>query len=622
MSDEPTLPRFPHSKAADAFFGPSRKRVRPDIFDGNNGSSAVGTHHLMLNNSSDPAVFSSDDDPALDNYAPDPATGGHTRKKKRYVGAWFSQHPASADSTFDGGERGGHGDEEELDQGLPQATTRSPVRFRHSTLPLISSPLRPQPNKRRTFERQFDSGVFMDKDSASNVGDESIDRDEDELARIAMESSPPPPSQASSSSQLSLAPPPLPPTESDFPPPPPRQRRVFHRVSSLAVSPAERKARCIVQDCIEAGNEGVELIGLGLGSLSNATIEPLAGLVPIPVVTENVAFEQKDPELKLFLSNNYLLRLPGALFNIEHLTVLSLRRNRLTELPPAIGKLKNLKSLNVSLNALRYLPAELLPLIHVTGKGGKLTELLVHPNRFFEFKGQDELDRRGKYIEKLGHRQSCVARSPVCYKDSYGKVWSDFSMQPEPSTPGTDGASNVLAIDDASVAPTPPWSTLPHLARGDNASSSTVGLTASRVPTLVEKALEACYRAPQLPHLADMLPDDAPLHVRRQLDKAVELRESGGCTCCVCGKRETPLIAPMTEWIEWWEFGKSEINISIFWREYAESHGEAVDPSYSDNDSINIRHPSKEKTTDQIEVLPFAFRGCSWGCVPTTTSSS
>ena len=618
MSDEPTLPRFPPSKAADAFFAPSRKRVRPDIFDGNNGSSAAGAHHSILNNSSDPAVFSSDDDPALDNYAPDPATGGHARKKKRYVGAWFSQHPASTDSTFDEGERGGDGDEEEH-QALPQAVHRSPVRFRNPTQPLISSPLRPQ--RKRTFERQFDSGVYMDKDGTSNVGDGSRDRDEDELARIAMESSPPPPSQASSSSQLSLAPPPLPPTESDFPPAPPRQRRVFHRVSSLAVSAAEREARCIVQECIEAGNEGVELIGLGLSSLSNATIEPLSGLVPIPVVTQNVAFEQKDPELKLFLSNNYLSRLPGALFNIEHLTVLSLRGNRLTELPPAIGKLKNLKSLNVSLNALRYLPAELLSLMRVTGKGGKLTELLVHPNRYYEFEGQDELDRRGKYILRRHNQRLCVARSLVCYKDSYGKVWSDFSMQPEPSAPGTDGASNVLATEDASVAPTPPWSTLPHLARGDNASSSTVGLTASRVPTLVEKALEACYRAPQLPHLADMLPDDAPLHVRRQLGKAAELRESGGCTCCVCGKHETPLVAPMTEWIEWWEFGKSDINIYYLTREHEESIGNALDPSGSEGDSIDIHHPGKEGTTDQIEVLPFAFRGCSWGCVPTATSS-
>lgn len=623
MSDEPpepTLPRFPASKAADAFFGPSRKRARPDIFDGSNGGSTTPAHQLMLNNSSDPAVFSSDDDPALDNYAPDPATGGHTRKKKRYVGAWFAQHPASTDSTFDGGEHTGYRDGQGGDQGdeedgpLPNMRQRSPVRLRQANLPIISSPLRPQ--AKRAFERQFDSGIYMDRDGAGLKsaraaerpeanGDEDGTMDEDEMARRAMESSPPPPSQTSESSQLSLAPPPQPPADTDFPPPAPRQRRVFQRVSSLAVDHAERKARALIQECIEQGNEKVSLIGLGLNNLLNATIEPLSGLVPFPLVTEDVAFEQKDTELKLFLSSNSLSRLPGAIFNIEHLTVLSLRGNRLTEIPPAIGKLKNLRSLNVSLNRLRYLPAELLPLLRARGQGGKLDELLAFPNSFYSHEEHEDSNTPSNVPDREDWSACCVARSPVCYKDSYGIVHSEFNLHE---------VADVLPVMAKGVSPTPPSLARPIFSRNESSSGSLDPNEPppSRVPTLLEVALKACYSAPQLAQLANMLPDDAPEHIRRQLEKTVSLRESGGCTCCVCDKPDVPLVSPMTEWIEWWLMGM----------------GDRVDV----HDSFNDRHlnpnggtPSARSTglmIDRTLLLPFAFRGCSWKCVPAAADSS
>lgn len=257
MADEPSLPRFPpSSRAADAIFGPARKRVRLDLLDGGGGGGSNSSTarslaaQQLLSNSSDPAVFSSDDDPALDNYAPDLAGGGggggRVRKKKRYVGAWFAQHPASTDSTFDGGEE----DVMEQEQ-KPEGKTM--------TLPLMSSPLRPRPSKkRRTFERQFDSGVWMDKDHNEGEGEE--DQEDDLLEAAAMAESPPPASQSSTSSQLSLAPPPVAPARSNFPPPPPRQRRVFQRVSSLAVNNAEAKARAMIQECIEAGDEKVSLM--------------------------------------------------------------------------------------------------------------------------------------------------------------------------------------------------------------------------------------------------------------------------------------------------------------------------------------------------------------------------
>ena len=133
MDEEPTLPLLPAvtwDEASQSFN--ARKRGRR------------GNAPPRFSNSSDPAVFSSDDDPALDNYV-------HGRRKKRYVGAWFSQLPTSSDSTF----------EEEV-------------------VPL------PLPKPKRTLERQLDSGVWMGGD------DTDVDADGDDMPSLAQEILPPP----------------------------------------------------------------------------------------------------------------------------------------------------------------------------------------------------------------------------------------------------------------------------------------------------------------------------------------------------------------------------------------------------------------------------------------------
>ena len=77
-----------------------------------------------FNNSSDPAVFSSDDDPSVENY-----TQG--RRKRIYVGSWYQQQPASSDSGFS--------------DFLPAA-----------------------PKPTRKWARQMDSGVYMGSDGAES----------------------------------------------------------------------------------------------------------------------------------------------------------------------------------------------------------------------------------------------------------------------------------------------------------------------------------------------------------------------------------------------------------------------------------------------------------------------
>ncbi|CUA73594.1 Leucine-rich repeat-containing protein 7 [Rhizoctonia solani] len=79
-------------------------------------------------------------------------------------------------------------------------------------------------------------------------------------------------------------------------------------------------------------------------------------------------------EVQLYLANNGISILPSELFQLNNLTLLSLRGNKLRSLPPAIGNLKSLCSLNIASNELTSLPSELSFL--------NLQALLVHPNPF------------------------------------------------------------------------------------------------------------------------------------------------------------------------------------------------------------------------------------------------
>ena len=145
--------------------------------------------------SSDPAVFSSDDDPALDNYQ------SYGRRKKRYVGPWFDQQPASSDSAV--------GDE----------TQRSyPPPRRNRGLP--------QPQKRE-FRRQLDSGVWMGTDGCLTDTDDGFDM-EPPAARLALSPAP------------VQVPVPISPARPRF-------------------SPEEQAAQNAIRSCIDYGSESVDL---------------------------------------------------------------------------------------------------------------------------------------------------------------------------------------------------------------------------------------------------------------------------------------------------------------------------------------------------------------------------
>ncbi|KAI0476044.1 hypothetical protein GGR56DRAFT_448967 [Xylariaceae sp. FL0804] len=532
MADEPALPSLPavswdsHSRS----FANTRKRSHDRAI-------------ALCNNSSDPAVFSSDDDPHVENYA----NGRH--RKKRYIGSWFQQQPASSDSTFSDGRL-------------------------------------PPPKAKRTFERQVDSGVWMGSDS-------SVDFDGDSVVELSQ-------------------------------PAEPRLPQLRHG-RTQRVSPAEEIVRRKIQAAMDDGNESIDLSSLGIESVSNSTIAQLSEFMCIPLVAEGVPFEQKDPELKIFLSTNPLRRVPAALLRLEFLTVLSLRNTPISELPPSIGDLKNLRTLNLSLTRLRFLPAELLNLLRYPGK---LDSWSVHPNPFYRpsqlplLPGKEEVlcgvrrqscitlheskqpdgsllrlwveegpqsRDRAEYPQisdsfYIGWQARIYARSLVQYSDSRGMILSKFRLPgrecSEPSSPGSDmGTDQSIQTEGLAVLPTPPSS-----ARDELGPKT----TQSRVPSLFELALQSCSRTAQPRELPSYLPPQTPPHFESVLRRIAEQGEknanSGDLPCSICGRR---VIVPTAEWMEWWDIGRL--------------------PAPSQLDA---------KTSNAENAIPFLKRGCSWKCVP------
>ncbi|RKF80245.1 hypothetical protein GcM1_195019 [Golovinomyces cichoracearum] len=350
-----------------------------------------------------------------------------------------------------------------------------------------------------------------------------------------------------------------------------------------------------IQFCLEEGNETIDLSSLGLKSLSNEAVKQLSYFVRVPNVSEGL-FTVLEPELKIFLASNQLTTLPHELFNLKHLEVLSLRGNLIHDLAPGIGNLLNLKELNLSQNRLSHLPFEILNLI---SEKGSLESLSLHPNPFYEpqfptgAKLWKPINRRDN-PEDSSHNDQNFSFS--LSKHENDNIWSSkWKVLFQASTEVRFMDINGSLVKGPAFTASGSQTTLSSLPVAkwdyDPISPTPRGDSLSRVPSLLETALNSCAKTQQLPSLTHYLPEDTPTYIYELLDLVSTDKERGSSYCTMCGRK---FIIARTEWIEWWEISKDRST--------------NTSPSY--DYVLNDR--------DYIErMVPLIRRGCSWLCVPT-----
>ncbi|KAI9929258.1 hypothetical protein ASPWEDRAFT_353125 [Aspergillus wentii DTO 134E9] len=321
-------------------------------------------------------------------------------------------------------------------------------------------------------------------------------------------------------------------------------------------------ARAIVNDCLEKGQDSVDLSNGNLRTIPFNLLRPLQHLTKLPAINEppisEDVYSSLEPFLRIFLAGNSLVSLSSEIFELGTLKVLSLRNNKLTSIPPAIRTLTMLQDINVSVNRLEYLPWELLWLI----KKGDLKHLIVRPNPLLQIDeteiaqwhssdGVNEPTDALKLCEYQGPAPEeawapiHVATSPV----------RRFNMEGMPMLDGQPG----MPSNDKNNEP-------------------------SRVPSLREASLVALSRSPLFEQLPDSEIAEFPELMSRLVRQAREVRNIGGRCCSVCHRS---FVIPRTEWLEWWDCTTYE------------------------NGLKGPRSPG-----EKLRPLPFRRLGCSLSCVP------
>lgn len=311
--------------------------------------------------------------------------------------------------------------------------------------------------------------------------------------------------------------------------------------------------------------------GLMLESIPGTLLHLLRHLTKHPKVDSippsQEAYDSLEPELRLYLSKNLLTTVPGEIFDLQNLKVLSLRHNKLKEVPEAIRKLAHLEELNIAGNDLQTVPWEILELV----KTGKLRRLTVHPNPFIGF---NHANVAGRVFEDSGKDHPLM------------KLWNPARhlTPPEPSQPVhiADGPVTFFNIDGGPTR-------LPSKLRDSSLLTDCTSLAApdrdaSRAPSLLEISLQGCSRSPQLQQVKTILNEEGAENGSRLLKLAEEINDAGGRRCSVCSR---DYILARTEWVEWWDCVPHENGLT---------------------------RPRDRKK--KLKPMPFLRRGCSWKCVP------
>ncbi|KAN0068874.1 hypothetical protein V8E54_013043 [Elaphomyces granulatus] len=461
MDDEIPLPPPPKIRHRSPAMPSNLKSNSPFQKPARPSRSSTRFDDLSSLPSSDPALFSSDDIPAssLENYN---ALGTSATRKRRYRGTWWGE--------------------------MARDARKKRVDFKE--------------------KRHIDSGVWMGSDESSEFAlsmseDVSLSREEFLRTTNGPSTSEGPANVLLTGDDARA----IDPEDKCYP-----RYGQLYRPRAILEPKEHELARSIVNDCLEKGQDSIDLSGSGLGSIPSGLLQPLLHLTRQPAAMRppfiDNLYAPLEPFLRLFLSGNALTELSSELFELTNLKVLSLRNNSLKELPSAIRKLTALQQINVSVNSLQYLPWEILWLI----KNGELTHLTVHPNPLLPL---EEANVEWRYKDGTPPNKAWVpiqvAISPVQRFNMEGLPVADTKVR------------GVLEV-----------------------SSETV----SRVPSLRDLALLECNRFPYLDQFLDSDLSDYPELVVRLLKRAREIRNAGDRCCSVCNRK---FVVARTEWIEWWD---------------------------------------------------------------------
>lgn len=401
-----------------------------------------------LKTSSDPALFSSDDHaPTAENYASE-------RSKKKWRGTWWGEKVKDRASSTSNGEK-------------------------------------------RKFTRNFDSGVWMGSEGTdASLDDELLEELRSNDRPIVTLNIPTITGEQDIDSLENRA---------------PRLDEVGgdreHRPQSSQLGKQQAHnaslhaaVEAIIDHCLEAGNESIDLSSMFLDDMPNESLRRLRSLTKHNTIQDippcQDAYSSIEPALNLYISNNSLSRVPSEVLNLTDLRVLSLRNNKLTAIPPAIANLPKLEHLNLSGNELPHLPYE----IHRFFDRAEFL-LIAHPNPFEEVASTDPT---GSALGLSTTQPLLLLRGIPTYFHSDGSPAKDTRL------------------------------CAPH-----------------RVPSLFELALQKTRSLPDLSGIQDWCTiAEGPASLSRPLALAQEATAYGERECTICSRS---FIVPRVEWLEWWD---------------------------------------------------------------------
>ena len=359
----------------------------------------------------------------------------------------------------------------------------------------------------------------------------------------------------------------------------------------------EAFAARVVMGCLEHGKETVDLSGIGLRAISNATLSPLHQMIKhahddLTLPPSEDLFAPLTPSIQLFLYGNLLATLPPELFHLTNITVLSLRNNSLREIPPSITRLFKLAELNIAGNQLENLPWELLGMLRSTDD---VCQVSLRPNPFRVPRLSVDSGSPDRTNAGMAQRSADATSSLFQHlEERFIRGRQALNGGDKDATPRKKrdsreqliflAPSRIRYMDSDSSVVRSASATSPD---GDNAWTTPVfepqhpptTQSSTTAPSLFELALRSAQISYDLRDASTTLPEDTPPNVVRALEEAAHGAEYGNDRCSTCTKE---FVIPRAEWVEYWFHGHEYYDLS------------------------------------EEKILPFKRKACSWGCAQVT----